>query len=137
MLVIPVMIGLILVFFYKGRYWCGNICAHGSLWDSLRKCLISISDDFNRIRLDQQIDPDLYNGSGSICWSARFCHIFLSSESVLFLSQVKHTIPVFGRFLFAEFYTAFHVYLRCWIIFNMGSCTFKEINCLGPLSVFK
>lgn len=35
LLVIPVMIGLILISFYKGRYWCGNICAHGSLWDSL------------------------------------------------------------------------------------------------------
>ena len=35
LLVIPVMIGLILVSFYKGRYWCGNICAHGSLYDSL------------------------------------------------------------------------------------------------------
>lgn len=35
LLVIPVMIGLILLSFYKGRYWCGNICAHGSLFDSL------------------------------------------------------------------------------------------------------
>lgn len=35
LLVIPVMIGLILFSFYKGRYWCGNICAHGSLFDSL------------------------------------------------------------------------------------------------------
>lgn len=35
LLVIPVMIGLILYSFFKGRYWCGNICAHGSLFDSL------------------------------------------------------------------------------------------------------
>ncbi|WP_105617721.1 FAD-binding oxidoreductase [Vallitalea okinawensis] len=35
LLVIPVMLGLILYSFYKGRYWCGNICAHGSLFDSL------------------------------------------------------------------------------------------------------
>lgn len=35
LLVIPVMIGLILYSFYKGRYWCGNICAHGSLFDSV------------------------------------------------------------------------------------------------------
>ena len=35
LLVVPVMIGLILISFFKGRYWCGNICAHGSLWDSL------------------------------------------------------------------------------------------------------
>ncbi len=34
LLVIPVMIGLILASFFKGRYWCGNICAHGSLFDS-------------------------------------------------------------------------------------------------------
>lgn len=31
--VIPVMIGLLLFSFFKGRYWCGNICAHGSLFD--------------------------------------------------------------------------------------------------------
>lgn len=35
LLVIPVMIGLMLYSFFKGRYWCGNICAHGSLFDSL------------------------------------------------------------------------------------------------------
>ena len=35
LLVIPVMLGLILFSFYKGRYWCGNICAHGSLFDSV------------------------------------------------------------------------------------------------------
>lgn len=35
LLVIPVMIGLMLYSFFKGRYWCGNICAHGSLYDSV------------------------------------------------------------------------------------------------------
>ncbi|GAA0179534.1 hypothetical protein SH2C18_23850 [Clostridium sediminicola] len=35
LLVIPVMIGLMLYSFFKGRFWCGNICAHGSLFDSL------------------------------------------------------------------------------------------------------
>lgn len=35
LLVIPVMIGLTAVSFFKGRYWCGNICPHGSLFDSL------------------------------------------------------------------------------------------------------
>jgi NAD(P)H-flavin reductase/NAD-dependent dihydropyrimidine dehydrogenase PreA subunit len=35
LLVIPVMLGLMLYSFFKGRYWCGNICAHGSLYDSL------------------------------------------------------------------------------------------------------
>ena len=35
LLVIPVIIGLILFSFFKGRFWCGNICAHGSLFDSL------------------------------------------------------------------------------------------------------
>jgi NAD(P)H-flavin reductase/ferredoxin len=33
--VLPVMIGLSLTAFFKGRYWCGNICPHGSLFDSL------------------------------------------------------------------------------------------------------
>jgi NAD(P)H-flavin reductase/Pyruvate/2-oxoacid:ferredoxin oxidoreductase delta subunit len=35
LLVIPVIIGLILYSFFKGRFWCGNICAHGSLFDSV------------------------------------------------------------------------------------------------------
>ncbi len=33
LLVIPVILGLLLVSFFRGRYWCGNICAHGSLFD--------------------------------------------------------------------------------------------------------
>lgn len=35
LLVIPVIIGLLLYSFFKGRFWCGNICAHGSLFDSV------------------------------------------------------------------------------------------------------
>jgi len=35
LLVLPVMVGLTTVSFFKGRYWCGNICPHGSLFDSL------------------------------------------------------------------------------------------------------
>lgn len=33
--VIPIMVGLMAVSFFKGRYWCGNICPHGSMFDSL------------------------------------------------------------------------------------------------------
>ncbi|MFW5787541.1 MAG: 4Fe-4S binding protein [Halanaerobiales bacterium] len=35
LLVIPVIIGLSLTALFKGRFWCGNICPHGSLFDSL------------------------------------------------------------------------------------------------------
>jgi NAD(P)H-flavin reductase/NAD-dependent dihydropyrimidine dehydrogenase PreA subunit len=35
LLVIPVIISLTTVAFFKGRYWCGNFCPHGSLFDSL------------------------------------------------------------------------------------------------------
>lgn len=40
LLVIPVMVSLTTVAFFKGRYWCGNYCPHGSMFDSL---LISLS----------------------------------------------------------------------------------------------
>ncbi|HHX75263.1 MAG TPA: 4Fe-4S binding protein [Firmicutes bacterium] len=35
LLVIPVMLSLVIMAFFRGRYWCGNFCAHGSLFDSL------------------------------------------------------------------------------------------------------
>ena len=33
--VIFIMAGLMITAFFSGRYWCGNICPHGSLFDSL------------------------------------------------------------------------------------------------------
>lgn len=35
LLVLLIMVGLTITSFFKGRYWCGNICPHGSLFDSL------------------------------------------------------------------------------------------------------
>lgn len=43
LLVIPIMITLMVLSFFKGRYWCGNFCSHGSLFDVI---LLPIS--FNR-----------------------------------------------------------------------------------------
>lgn len=33
LLMIPLMLGLGLLGFFKGKYWCGNLCPHGSLFD--------------------------------------------------------------------------------------------------------
>lgn len=33
LLVILIMVGLMATSFFKGRYWCGNVCPHGSLFD--------------------------------------------------------------------------------------------------------
>lgn len=35
LLLIPIMGTLIILGFLKGKYWCGNLCPHGSLFDSL------------------------------------------------------------------------------------------------------
>ncbi|AZO93732.1 4Fe-4S binding protein [Halocella sp. SP3-1] len=35
LLVMPIMISLITMSFFKGRYWCGNFCPHGSFFDQL------------------------------------------------------------------------------------------------------
>src|SRR5690554_2186625 len=32
-LVIPIMVTLLIMSFFRGRYWCGNVCSHGSLYD--------------------------------------------------------------------------------------------------------
>lgn len=33
LLVVFIMLGLTISGFFRGRYWCGNICPHGSLFD--------------------------------------------------------------------------------------------------------
>lgn len=35
LLVIPIMVALASLSFFRGRYWCGNFCTHGSMFDSL------------------------------------------------------------------------------------------------------
>jgi NAD(P)H-flavin reductase/NAD-dependent dihydropyrimidine dehydrogenase PreA subunit len=35
LLVILVILGLLMTSFFTGRFWCGNVCAHGSLYDKV------------------------------------------------------------------------------------------------------
>ncbi|MCL6479202.1 MAG: 4Fe-4S binding protein [Peptococcaceae bacterium] len=35
LLMIPVMTALAIIGFFKGKFWCGNLCPHGSLFDRL------------------------------------------------------------------------------------------------------
>ncbi|WP_227763159.1 4Fe-4S binding protein [Zhaonella formicivorans] len=35
LLLIPIMLSLVTLGFFKGKYWCGNLCPHGSLFDSI------------------------------------------------------------------------------------------------------
>lgn len=35
LIVLAIMTGLLVTSLFKGRYWCGNICPHGSLFDKL------------------------------------------------------------------------------------------------------
>ncbi len=35
LLIVPLMLILTIIAFFNGKYWCGNICPHGSLFDGL------------------------------------------------------------------------------------------------------
>ncbi len=35
LLLIPMMLGLAMMGFFRGKYWCGNYCPHGSLFDAI------------------------------------------------------------------------------------------------------
>ena len=35
LLMIPIMLTIILLSLFRGKYWCGNVCPHGSLFDNL------------------------------------------------------------------------------------------------------
>lgn len=35
LLLIPIMLTLVVLGFLKGKYWCGNLCPHGSLFDKI------------------------------------------------------------------------------------------------------
>lgn len=35
LIVLLIMAGLLVTAFFNGRYWCGNVCPHGSLFDRI------------------------------------------------------------------------------------------------------
>ena len=71
--VIPVMIGLLLFSFFKGRYWCGNICAHGSLFDFARHENPSVADrtsKWERFEDRTILGAASCGGTGLLSWTS-------------------------------------------------------------------
>ena len=80
LLVVLIMAGLTITSFFSGRYWCGNICPHGSLFDSV---IFPISRN-KRI-------PKLFK-------SKLFIAAFLLFFMWNFISKIIKVLPLWGTF---------------------------------------
>lgn len=76
LIVVFIMAGLIITAFFKGRYWCGNICPHGSLFDRI----------FLPISLNRKI-PDFFKSTTSITVVFLF---FMFNFGRNFISIISH-----------------------------------------------
>lgn len=82
LLLIPIMITLITLGFFKGKYWCGNLCPHGSLFDSL---LFKYS--FNK-----KMPP--------LLTSTTFKVLFFLFYMSMFTSRLIHVFQTWGTMVF-------------------------------------
>lgn len=88
LLMIPIMITLIVMGLLRGKYWCGNICPHGSLFD-----LIILPISFNR-KIPQAFSSILIRGLafGWFCYMLiqRLIKVFQTWETITFWDQLGY-----------------------------------------------
>ncbi len=84
LLVLPVILGLTFTALFKGRFWCGNICPHGSLFDNI----------FAPLSKNKKIPDFLKTKTAKILMFAFF--------SFQFGRRIIYTSSYFGQFSFWE-----------------------------------
>lgn len=84
LLVIGIMLSLTIMGFFRGRYWCGNFCTHGSLYD-----MLTLPLSFNR-----NIPNFLRNR-----WAAI---LMLTWFIIMFSSRLREVFKVIGTAPFVD-----------------------------------
>jgi polyferredoxin len=130
LLLIPIMLTLIVLGFLKGKYWCGNLCPHGSLFD---KFLLPLSPN-GKIPsfLTSKYTKAAFFIFYMVMFSSRLLKAFASWGSMTFLDRLgfvfaaNYLIPTIVGISLALF-----VNPRSWCAFcPMG--TMEQLACTTP-----
>lgn len=92
LLIIPLMLTLAVMAFFKGKYWCGNFCPHGSLFDFL-VMRVSI---FGRIPsfMKHKITAAIVFGWFMYAMVSRLIKVFADFGSLTFADQLGYVFVV-------------------------------------------